>query len=146
MRYVTLPALNSKKEPNIIEITNAKIVEGGQKFTIPAERFEFAEYDTIQEFVQECGGEDAARAIINEFKKADAVNAGKNKIRTATSGTEEEIIAAGLAATRSHSFAAAERITAAEAKEKLTNLKEIVAAGNLSEADLAAAVKKMLGL
>lgn len=147
MPFVTLPAKNAKEEPNIVNITNRKLdetLEKGTVFNIPAEQFEYKTYDAVDEFVTECGSVERAVNVLNDFKRDASTSAGKNVIRTATKGTYEEIVASGLEATKNHSFAKSETLTAAEAKSHLNDLKGKI--GNMTEAEIAAEVRKMLGL
>lgn len=149
--FVTLPALNSKEEPNIVNITNRKLddtLKDGTIFTIPAEKFEYKQYPKdqsgLEEFTAECGSIEQAVSVLNDFKRDAATSSGKNVIRTATKGTVDEIIASGLEACKNHSFAKDDTLTAAESKAALTDLKGKI--GNLTEAEIAAAVRKMLGM
>lgn len=143
----TLPAKNSKEEPNVIEITNRKLdekLEKGTLFEIPAEQFEYTQYESLEEFVQDAGSADRALELVNAFKRDDAVTAGKNYIRTATKGTTEEVVKAGLAVTKSHSFAKSTELSAKESKDALSALRAEI--GNLSEAEIADRMRKLLGV
>lgn len=147
MPFATLPAKNAKEEANIVNITNRKLdetLEKGTVFNIPAESFEYKTYDNLDEFVTECGSAERAVYVLNEFKRDAATTSGKNVIRTATKGTHDEIVASGLEATKNHSFAKSETLSAADAKAGLNELKGKI--GNLTEAEIAAAVRKMLGM
>lgn len=143
----TLPAKNSKDEPNVIEITNRKLGvteenKDGTKFEIPAEKFEYTQYDSLEEFIQDAGSPDRALELVNSLKRDDAVSAGKNYIRTATKGTVEEVINAGLSVTKSHSFAKTNELSAKESKEALQAIKADM--DKLSDAELADRMRKLL--
>lgn len=147
MRHLTLPAKTSKDEPNFVDITNRKLdetIEGGTKFHIPAEKFQFPQFDSLEEATQAAGSSDRLLEIVNEYTRDTSVAAGKNYIRTATKGTEDEIVDAGLAVAKNYSLVKSETLTAKEAKDALTSLKADI--GNLSEADIAARVREMLGI
>jgi hypothetical protein len=147
MRYATLPSKNSKDEPNVVAITNRKLdetLEGGTKFEINAERFSYPQFDSIEEFVQSAGSDARALEIINDNARDVAVAAGKNYIRTATKGTHDEIVDAGISASKNYSFVKSENLTAKEAKDALTSLKADIS--NLSEADIAKRVRELLGI
>lgn len=146
-KTATLPAKNSKDEDNVIEITNKKLdekIDTGIKFTIPADKFEFTQFESLEEFVQEAGSNDRALEIINDLKRDVAASAGKNYIRTATKGTIDEIIAAGLSVTKTHSFSKSETLTGKEAKEGLLALKAEI--NNLSPAEIEAKLRQLLGV
>lgn len=143
----TLPAKNSKDEANIIEITNRKLdekLEKGTLFEIPAEQFEYSQYESLEEFVQDAGSNERALELVNAFKRDDAVTAGKNYIRTATKGTVEEVVKAGLAVTKSHSFAKSSELSAKESKDALSALRAEI--GNLTESEIADRMRKLLGV
>lgn len=148
MKTEKLPALNSKKEPNVIKVTNPvrdkDNTEGSKQvvFEFPAESFEYSQYESYEEFVQDAGSAERALDLINEMKKDTAVTAGKNYIRNATKGTNEEIIAAGLAVTKSHSFAKSSEFTAKEAKDTLLSIKGDL--GNLTDAQIADMIRKVV--
>lgn len=147
MLYKNLPALNAKKEPNTVEITNRKIdptSETGKKFVIPAEKFVYPQVETDEERIQICGGAENALAVFNDFLRDEAMKVAKDKIRIATSGSDDDIIAAGIEAGKSVTFIEQARITASEAKEKFSELRTLALDGSLSDAELAAKIRAMV--
>ena len=157
-----LPALNTKKEPNLISITNAKIegwepgtydrgvvaktAESGKGITlqIPAENFEYNQYNSIDEFTADCGGEEKVLTIINDFKKSASLDSGKVSMRVTTNKDINAVVTEALGKVLNHSFAEDESLTGKEAKEKLNELK--ADAANLSDAELAAKMRAMFGI
>ncbi len=127
MRHERLPATLNKKDsdkesptfgqnlPNIVKVTNtvrmkeeakAKGLEKVPELSIeiPANEFEYPQFDSIKEAIDDAGGEDKFLAIFNDLTAKDATATGKAVIRTATSGTEQEIVAAGLKACKLFSW------------------------------------------
>lgn len=166
MLVKNLPAKNSKDEPNIIRVTNAKMLqeswpagtyengvvaknaEGskdgkGVTLEIPAELFAFNQYENVAEFVADCGGDAKVLEIVNDFKRAASTDSGKVTIRTTTNKDVNAVVQASLKSVLEHTFQHTESITGAVAKEKLNELK--ADAANLSDADLAAKLRAILG-
>jgi hypothetical protein len=139
MRFDKLPSTLNKKDdkgnpvPNTINITNnvrlkSEAKEGEDvvpvKFEIPAERFEFKQFDSYDEFVADAGSPERALAIINEETMKAATASGKASIRTATMGTEEEMIEAGLRVSRSFTW---KEETTLSTKDKANKFDELTA-------------------
>lgn len=149
MLFKNPPAKNSKDEPNIIKITNRALhpdSEDGDKFEIPAEHFIYPQVESREEIDQITGGPDRTLEVFNDFLRDAALAEAKNKIRMASSGTEHDIIQAGIHAGRNFTFVEQARITAAEAKEKFSILRSLATENKLSEAELGAKLKELLGM
>lgn len=154
--FLKLNAKLKDGSANVVSISNRKIdvtkdsegkeVVTPKTFLIPAERFEYPQAENWEEAYQFCGGQAQALAVFNDSLRDASVTEGKNSIRMASAGTEEDIINAGLNKTKNYTFIEQEKVSAAEAKEAFGNLRALVSEGNLSEADLLAAIKKQLGL
>ena len=162
MQVQKLPALNTKKEPNLIKVSNAKIegwvpgtydrgvvaktAESGKGITleIPAENFEFNQYDSYAEFVADCGGEEKVLTLINDFKKNASLDSGKVSMRVTTNKDINAVVTAALTSVLNHSFIEDEALTGKEAKDAINELK--ADAANLSDAELAAKMRLMFGI
>lgn len=148
MKYENLPALTSKKEPNVVEITNRKLhpdSETGDKFTIPAERFIYPQVESADEMAQICGGAEQLLAVFNDHLRDAAVTEAKNSIRMASSGAEEDIVNSGIEKGKNFTFVETQKITAAEAKERFSELRTLASQTNLTDEELAAKVRALLG-
>jgi hypothetical protein len=149
MKFVTLPAKLQDESDNIVKITNKKLDPASEKgtiFEIPADRFEYPQVESLDEAVQIAGSSDRLLEVINDHLRDDSVGEGKNSIRMATTGTIDDIILAGLSKTKNFTWVETAKVSAAEAKEKFGNLAALVKEKNLSNDELAEAVRKMLGL
>lgn len=150
MQIAHLPEKKANDEVNTVEILNRKRDPKnaeGIKFNIPAEQFEYQVAETIEEIKQLCGGEAEMLKVFNDHLRDDSVNEGKNYIRMATNGTPEEIIAAGLAKSRAFTFIESAKVSLKDRAEAYDSLKNLITSGQtLSDAELAAAARKMLGL
>lgn len=111
----------------------------GFTFEIPATEFEYGQYETINEFYEDCGGEEKALAVLNTFKRDAALDAGKQKIRTTVTGSRSDILQAGLAATKNHNFLVSTELSASKSKDILLSL-----GGNLKDMDAEEIKKKLL--
>lgn len=158
MRYDKLPATLNKKDeqgnplPNTVKITNnvrmkAEAKEGEEvpsvELRIPAERFEFKQFESYDEFVADAGSSERALAIINEETMKAATAAGKAAIRTATLGTEEEMIEAGLRVSKNFSW---KEDTTLSTKDKANKFDEIQALiGKVEPAELMRRLQELSG-
>lgn len=154
MRFLNLPALLNKKDaedkqlPNIVKISNTVLKpdnEDPTKFEIPAEKFTYPQVDSQEEMVQICGGQENLLDTFNDFLRDAAITEAKNSIRMAKTGDMSDIVEAGILKGKNFTFVASERITAAEAKEKFSELRNIAKTEGLTDAELAAKVRAMLG-
>lgn len=161
MRTEHLPELNTKKEKNVVQITNAKLtgvpagafdngvaVEDsksgeGSTISIPAELFEYKQFDSLSEFVADCGGDSQALEMVNDFKRSASLDEAKVGIRTTTNSDINVVVAAALKSCLDHTFSGANKISGREAKELITDLR--AKASTLSDAELAAEMRKILG-
>lgn len=132
--------------PNIVEITNnvrnKADTKQGEKvipvvLSIPAPRFVYNQYDSLEEFVTECGGLELALENINEFKRNAATLAGKNSIRTATNGDEEQMISSGLSVCLNHSFKVDTSVSAKEKVSRFDELANLYKSGKLTMEEMA---------
>lgn len=98
----------------------------------------------IQEFVNACGSVQRALEVINEATEKAAVNTGKAHIRTAPSGSMEQIVEAGLAKSRNFSWVAEKKVKVADIKNAIDEIKT-VGLENLSEAELRARLAALIG-
>ena len=154
MRHVALPALASDNEPRIESVTNKKLYakaadtdprkKDGVKFSIPAEQFEYPQFDSIEEFINDAGSAEKALARINDATCDRAVSTGKNYIRTASTGTEQEIVAKGLALAKAFSWSKVDSsVSAATVKNVITDARAKFKAGEISADEL---VKMVMAL
>ena len=152
MRYERLPSTLNKKDeagnplPNTVKVTNnvrlkseyeGKKDENGKPLDVPpvelvisAESFEFIQYENFDEFTAECGGLDAALEIVNDLKRNAATAAGKNAIRMATLGTEDEMIASGLRICKNHSFKQEATISTKDKAARFDELSQLLSSGD----------------
>ena len=169
MQLVSLPKHSASKKDekgqpalNTVNVTNTKaegisagvfdngitvtIPENGKGVTynIPAELFQYQKYDALAEFITDCGGEDKALVIVNDFKRDESCNAGKALLRTSTNKDTNALINSALSAVKSHSFEEAAKIDAKEFVAFGRNLQENL--DKMSPEEVVAALKKQLGL
>lgn len=169
MHVVALPKNSATKkdaqgqpELNIVSVTNAKaegltvgafdsgvvveIPENKKGFTykIPAENFQFNQYDALAEFIADCGGESKALEIVNDFKRDSACDAAKAILRTSTNKDTNAVVKNALGAALTHSFEEAAKIDAKEfaafGRDLQANIEK------MSPEEVMEAVKKQLGL
>ncbi len=163
MRTVYLPSKDSKDNPRIEKVTNTKLLPPkkndkgedepqGITFAIAAERFGYPQFDSIEEATADAGSAEKLLEFINKATANTAVTLAKNAIRNATksavgqAGNYADVVDAGIQKGVTYSLAIVEELTT---KEKASAFDQLVAAaksGNMSEADIAAAVKKLSGL
>lgn len=100
----------------------------------------------IEEFVQNAGSVQRAAHVINDATRTASVNTGKGKIRTApqSAGTREQIVESGLLATRNFTWAEEKKVSVAEIRSTIEDIKN-VGLENLSEEELRARLAKLLG-
>ena len=162
MKTVYLPSLNTKKEKNTVKVTNAKLVgvegraynqgvvakpvEDGEGCTIeiPAELFGYNEFESLAEFIADCGGEEKALEMVNDFKRSASLDDAKTAIRTTTNVDIDSVVSAAIKSAAEHTFSGANKLSGREAKEIVSDLR--AKAANLSDAELAAEMRKILGL
>lgn len=169
MHVVSLPKHSASKKDekgqpalNQVNVTNTKaegiaagafddgvtvtIPENGKGVTynLPADLFQFNAYDSVAEFLTDCGGEEKALAILNDFKRDESCSAGKALLRTSTNKDTNALIKSALSAVRSHSFEEAAKIDAKEFVAFGRNLQENL--DSMSPEEVVAALKKQLGL
>ena len=161
MRYETLDPLKTAKDangnqlPNIVTVTNAvrradelsdedKKAEKKApelKLQFPAELMKFKQYDSLAEFVTECESEKRALEVINDVTAKFATSAGKTAIRTATTGTEDEIIQSGLRACLDFTWKEEVKLSAKDKAQMWDTL--MAEAKNLTPEQIAARVAEM---
>lgn len=149
MLFKNPPAKNSKDEPNTIKITNRALhpdSEKGDLFEIPAEQFIYPQVESREEVDQITGGPERTIEVFNDFLRDAALAEAKNKIRMASTGLESDIIQAGIQAGKNFTFVEQARVTAAEAKEKFSLLRSLATENKLTEAELGAKLKELLGV
>lgn len=135
--------------PNVIKITNRSLdetAEDGIKFEIPAAEFEYPQAENDEDRIQLCGGAENALKVFNKMLATDALSLAKTKIRIAASGSKEEIVASAKLACKNFTYVEETTLTAAEAKNRVSELRAIAARGDLTNDELAAMFKKSLGL
>lgn len=153
MHVGTLPAKTSKGEDRVETVTNKKLyeksddatkVKNGAVFNIPADQFSYPQFDSVEEFVNDCGGAEKAVKMLNWVTEDRAVSSGKGYIRTATTGTEEEIVKKGLKQTAEFSWSKVDSTTsAATVKTTVADIRAKFKAGEMSAADVAAAIEAL---
>lgn len=126
MRFESLSAVLNKKDeqgnplPNIVKVSNTiynkESTPDGQavqplEIKFPAELMAYPQFDTIEEFVTDCGGPERALEVLNDVTQKYATTAGKTAIRTATVGAEEDIVEAGCKASREFSWKAEQKLS-----------------------------------
>jgi hypothetical protein len=129
MRFESLSATLNKKDeqgnplPNIVKVSNTvynkESTPEGQtvqplEIKFPAELMSYPQFDTLEEFITDCGGSDRALEVVNDLTQKFATGAGKTSIRTATVGSEEEIVEAGCKASREFSWKAEQKLSTKE--------------------------------
>ena len=168
MRYGTLPAEQTKKDeagkalPNTVKVSNSflnksKVTDEQKKtlseeevaklttvvFEFPAQIMEFPQYDTLAEFIADCGSDERALEVLNEVTEKFATAAGKTAIRTASSGTPDEIIEAGIRVSKNYSWKVETKLSI---KDKATKYDELMAsAATLSPEELMARIMELQG-
>lgn len=154
MRHVSLPAKDSQDKEAFVKVTNKKLYEkapdtdprklNGIVIKIPAVLFEAPQDDSLQEAINEAGGEDKLLKILQDLKLDLAVNAGKTKIRNASTGTVDEITKSGIKTCREFSWGSFLTTTsAANVKATISDLRTRFLAGELSADDLVAQISAM---
>ncbi len=163
-RYERLPAFLGKKylekdeevlaglakageyRPNIVEITNnvrnKADTPAGQdvipvKISIPAERFEYPQFETLEEAAADCGGVDKLLAVFNDVTRDAATRDGKAAVRMATNGTEEEMIEAGLRKCKTYTWREDTSVSAKEKINRFDELQSLFKEGKLTMEELA---------
>jgi len=133
-----------KEAANVVTVSNSKLqipgaTSPGYKFEVPAERFAYpvpgpdvdddklteeqAE-EVFNDFVTEfCGGKIRAAQVLRETVRDHALSRGKQVMRVATSGTPEQIIESGLTAAKGANFIRIDKLTTAEIRDSLVDLK-----------------------
>ncbi len=137
------------KTPNIYKITNRTLEpdnEDGVKIEVPAERFVYPQIESYEEFVQLCGSEERAIEVLNNHLRDDALIEQKNRIRLASSGEIDDIIKAAIESGKNFNYVETAKVTAAEAKQAYSELRELASKSDLSDAELAALVRAKMGL
>lgn len=162
MRYGRLPEFQKAKDdegnalPNRVTVTNALIGKGkgpekdGKptdleplKIEFAANLMEFPQYDTLAEFIQACGSDVRALEVVNEVTEKFATASGKTTIRTATSGSAEDIIAAGLRDSKNYSWVVENKMSV---KDKAQNFDAIMAlVGTIPAEELAKRLAELSG-
>ena len=153
MKFVTLPEKTSKGEVRIEEIKNVKLkVDAEQKpipveFKIAATHFKFKQFETLQEQITDAGSEDKLRDYINDCFASDAVTAGKNQIRNATTATDKEnysdVVASALKLTEEYSLNQPEQLST---KDKANAFDEIATLAAGADVDPQELIKRLLAL
>lgn len=169
MKVVSLPEFSASKKDdkgqpavNTVAITNSK-AEGieptaydngvtvtipenkkGLTFNLPAKLIQFNQYESLPEFVADCGGEDKALVIVNDFKREASADAAKMEIRTTTNKDVNAVVKSALSAAINHTFQEAAKLDAKEFAKFGKNLSENIDA--MSDAEIAAALREQLKL
>ena len=151
MRTVALPAKDSEGNERVERITNKKLYakagdedkrkKDGVIFQIPADQFVAPQFDTWIEIVNDCGGEDKAIARFNDATVDRAVASGKNYIRTASTGTEQEIVTKGVKMVAEFSWSKVETsVSAATVKNTVSDARAKFKAGEITQEELIQAI------
>ena len=156
MRHESLSATLNKKDengnalPNLVTVSNSvrnkDSVPDGAKVPVleirfPAELMQYPQFDTFDEFVSDCGGTERALEVINDMTQKVATSAGKAAIRTATSGSEDEIIELGLRTSRTFTWREEQKLAV---KDKAARFDEIMKlAGQLPAEELARRIAEL---
>lgn len=154
MIFKNLPAQLNKKDaegkqlPNIVKISNQTLKPEQEEptvFEIPAEKFIYPQVESQEEMVTICGTMENLIDTFNDVLRDASTSESKNSIRMAKTGEPADIIEAAILKGKNFTFVASERISAAEAKEKFSELRNIAKTEGLTDAELAAKVRAMLG-
>lgn len=126
MRHETLsPVLNKKDEkgnplPNFVTVSNTAYFKDHEDPTLkgktleikfPAQEMSFPVYETLEEFINDCGGAERALEVVNDVTQKYATSQGKAVIRNATTGDEASIISAGCKASQEFSWKQEQKLT-----------------------------------
>lgn len=98
----------------------------------------------IAEAAEDAGGWVALAEIHNENTAAQAVKESKAKIRTAESGDWKDVVRSALEACKKFTWKKAERITVQQLRAEVNELAKRDV-DNMSEEEMRAAIKKLLG-
>lgn len=158
MRFESLSATLNKKDengnplPNIVTVSNAvrhkDSTPEGQKVPVleikfPAELMQYPQFESIAEFITDCGSEARALDVLNDVTQKFATSAGKSVIRTATTGTDDEIVESGLRTSKSFTWKEESKMSV---KEKASLFDALMAdAKNLDPMELARRVAELAG-
>jgi len=156
MRHEALSATLNKKDelgnplPNLITVSNSvrnkDSVPDGAKVPVleirfPAELMQYPQYDTFDEFISDCGSAERALDVINDMTQKVATSAGKAAIRTATSGSEDEIIELGLRTSRSFTWREEQKLAVKDKAQRFDEIMKL--ASSLAPEELACRIAEL---
>lgn len=124
---------------------NADTTKEAVVFEFPAKLLEFPQFDSLDEFVAQCESAERALEVINEMTSKVATATGKNVIRSMASGSEDEIIRAGITASRNFTWKVEKQLSAKDKAARYDALMAEVASGKLSPEQIAARVAELAG-
>jgi hypothetical protein len=158
MRYGHLPATDSKDNPRHEKITNTKITKRQDDkgnpvpftFEIPAELFEFPQFESLAEAVNDASSEEKLLAFINDAVAARAVSRSKNAIRNATestvgsAGNYEDVVTNGLTISKSYTINEPDELSTKQKASTLDDLAKAAKGGTMTPEEIAEALKALV--
>lgn len=146
MHFATLPEKTSKGEVRIEEIKNNKLrVDSDQKpipveFKIAATQFKFRQFDSIEEFIADASSTEKALEYVNTCFASDAVTAGKNQIRNATTAVDKEnysdVVSSALKAVETYTLNQPESLSTKDKANAFDELAALAGSGSVDPAEL----------
>lgn len=106
---------------------------------------QIAQYATVDEFVQECGGPEDAVKVLNQLKVEAAMTVCSQRLRYTKRGPVADVIKKALEAAKTHVFSAARERKMSPAEFRLQS-RQLLAKGKPAAKDLEALVKRFAGL
>jgi hypothetical protein len=92
---------------------------------------EIQEYESLDEFAQECGGEDKAIIVVNRYRTRNAIQAAKNKINNTVgkipagdNAAYEELLNKAQDMASQYKFEVTDGISAKEIKDKALEIRD----------------------
>lgn len=153
MKFVTLPEKTSKGEVRIEEIKNVKLkVDAEQKpipveFKIAATNFKFPQFETLQEAITDASSEELLLKYVNSCFASDAVTAGKNQIRNATTATDKEnysdVVSSALRTVETYTLNQPETLSTKDKANAFDDIAAMAASGTVDPQEL---IKRLMAL
>lgn len=158
MKFGHLPATDSKEQPRHEKITNTKITKRTDDkgnavpflFEIPAEQFQYPQFDTLQEAVNDATSEEKLVSFINEAVAARAVSRAKNAIRNATestvgnAGNYADVVEKGLNISKTFTINEPDELSTKQKATTLDELAQAAKSGSLTPEQIAEQLKALV--
>lgn len=155
MRYETLSPVKKSKdengnpEPNVISVTNNAYYKDSEdpalkgkalEIKFAAERMSFPQFDSLAEFVEQCGSEARALDVVNDVTQKYATTSGKAFVRNATTGSEDEIVLGGCQTSRDFSWKIVEQLSTKDKANAFEQIAALAQSGNLTPEEIMARI------